>query len=110
MSASLQSLDDHKVWPYHLEMASHTIKSTYTLDVPTVTQLEDLAKCWRVSKSAALRRAIREAAARAAPLAEERLQALNELQRRLALDETSAATWIEDILKERLASTERRLG
>lgn len=91
-------------------MASQSIKSTYTLDVPTVNLLEDLARGWRVSKSAALRRAIREAAVRDASLAEEKLRALDELQRRLALDQTAATAWMQEVHRERLASTRRRLG
>jgi len=43
-------------------MAPSMIKSTYTLDAETVRTLEGLARHWRVSKSEALRRAIRTAA------------------------------------------------
>ena len=40
-------------------------------------------------------------------MAEDKLKALNELQRRLALDESTASAWIEEILQERLAFTNR---
>jgi Ribbon-helix-helix protein, copG family len=43
-------------------MATPTIKSTYTLDLDTVRALEDMARRLGVSKSEALRRAIRLAA------------------------------------------------
>src|SRR5437870_291443 len=42
-------------------MAITTIKSTYALDVATVRALEGLARRWNVSKSEALRRAVRVA-------------------------------------------------
>lgn len=43
-------------------MATTTIKATYSLDPDTVRLLERTARRWRVSKSEALRRAIRAAA------------------------------------------------
>jgi hypothetical protein len=39
-------------------MATTTVKSTYSLDVDTVRELDAVARRWRVSKSEALRRAI----------------------------------------------------
>ena len=45
-------------------MATPTIKSTYSLDVESVRALDDLARRWQVSKSEALRRAIRSEASR----------------------------------------------
>ena len=47
-------------------MAITTIRSTYALRIETVRQLNLLAERWGVSKSEALRRAIGEAALRAA--------------------------------------------
>jgi predicted DNA-binding protein len=47
-------------------MAITTIRSTYALRIETVRQLNLLAEHWGVSKSEALRRAISEAALRAA--------------------------------------------
>ncbi len=91
-------------------MTSQTIKSTYASDVETAALLKDLAKSWQVSKSAAIRRAIYEAAQRAAPIAQEKLKALDELQSRLALDEPAARAWCQDIASERHASTRKRIG
>lgn len=82
-------------------MVSQTIKSTYTFDAQTKALLDDLTKLRCVSKSAALRRAIHEAAERAAPIAQEKL---------CALDETHVRTWCESIANERLASTRKRIG
>jgi hypothetical protein len=48
-------------------MATTTVRSTYALDPETVALLQRLAQQWAVSKSEALRRAIRAAAERAAP-------------------------------------------
>ena len=86
-------------------MAILTIKSTYSLNVETVRQLEDLAKRWNTSKSAALRRAIRTAARRAFPLNTESLDALNRLQRLLSLNQQTAADWENEVKRERHAAT-----
>ena len=59
-------------------MANPTIKATYTLDVETLRVLERAAKRWGVSKSEALRRAIRASASIAAE-PETPLAALDEL-------------------------------
>ena len=62
-------------------MAITTIKSTYSLDVETVRTLESLARRWSVSKSEALRRAIRSAAAgEKSQRARDKLAALDKLQ------------------------------
>jgi predicted transcriptional regulator len=42
-------------------IASVTIRSAYALDRETVSRLDNLARQWNVSKSEALRRAIRAA-------------------------------------------------
>ena len=55
------SLTSAKCWPY-FSVVSTTIRSTYALDVETVQMLDRLARQWAVSKSEALRRAIRAAA------------------------------------------------
>ena len=44
-------------------MTIHRIKGTYSLDAGTVRELDRLARRWKTSKSEALRRAIRAAAA-----------------------------------------------
>jgi Arc/MetJ-type ribon-helix-helix transcriptional regulator len=73
-------------------MATMTVKSTYSLDVETARALEDMARRWGVSKSEALRRAIR-AARRGPAEASKALTALDALQRSLGLDTRTAARW-----------------
>lgn len=48
-------------------MGDTTIMATYSLDIETVRALDGMAKRWRVSKSEALRRAIRMASPAAGP-------------------------------------------
>ncbi len=86
-------------------MVIPTVKSTYSLDLETVQQLEGLAKHWNTSKSAALRRAIRTAAGRALPLNTEGLDALDRLQRLLSLDQQTAADWENGVKRERHAAS-----
>ena len=93
-----------------LSMATVTVRSTYSLDLETVRRLEALAKRWETSKSGALRRAIRLASEDARPTVNEKLAALDELQRLLALDERSAAEWCAEVRRERHGSSERRLS
>jgi Ribbon-helix-helix protein, copG family len=88
-------------------MATTTIRSTYALDVETVHTLERRARLWNVSKSEALRRAIRAAAAEHAPETNERLEALDRLQARVKLTPARARTWIRRARAERTASAER---
>ena len=88
-------------------MATLTVKSTYSLDVETVRQLEDLAKRWNTTKSAALRRAIRSAAEQALPEDGKRLNALDRLQDLLALDPESASGWETQVMQERRATSRR---
>ena len=84
-----------------------TIKSTYSLDVDTVRQLDNLAKHWNTSKSGALRRAIRSAAAGVRLDHNEALDALDHLQDMLALDHDSASAWADEAMQERKASGNR---
>ncbi len=91
------------VWPYSIDMAMPTIKSTYSLDRETARQLDGLAKHWNTSKSAALRRAIRAAARRVLPPDTESLEALGRLQRLLNLDQQAAAEWENEVKRERHA-------
>jgi hypothetical protein len=85
-------------------MATTTVKATYSLDPGTVSRLEEIARHWGVSKSEALRRAIRAAASAetsgAGPLA-----ALDALQRAAALTPSSARAWAEELRRERRASS-----
>ena len=88
-------------------MATMTVKSTYSLDVETVRQLEGLAKRWNTSKSAALRRAIHTVARQATPADNKVLDALNRLQSRLALDDGAAAGWENEVRRERRSEAKR---
>jgi len=54
-------------------MAITTIRSAYALDVETTQVLERIAHRWKVSKSEALRRAIRAAEGQKAPATDDAL-------------------------------------
>lgn len=81
------------------------VKSTYVLDVETAQMLDRLAKDWQVSKSEALRRAIRSAAAAGAP---DGVTLLRRLQQAVKLDRVSADKWAESVRAERRATAPRR--
>ena len=87
-------------------MATSKIKSTYSLDVETVRQLEDMARRWNVSKSEVLRRAIRSAAELETP-DQDALDALGRLQRSMNLTEKRSATWANRVRRERSATISR---
>ncbi|MDE0100953.1 MAG: ribbon-helix-helix protein, CopG family [Bryobacterales bacterium] len=74
-------------------MAIIAIKATYSLDVGTVRALEGLARRWNVSKSEALRRAIRREAERQPAQADARLQALRALQESVAARGVDLDSW-----------------
>ncbi len=74
-------------------MATMTVKSTYSLDVGTVRTLEGLARRWNVSKSEALRRAIRGEAERQPSPMDARLQALRALQESVAARGVDLDAW-----------------
>lgn len=93
-----------------LRMAVPTIKSTYSLDLETVRQLEHLAKFWGTSKSSALRRAVQLTAKQLNAVDPSGLDALDRLQRLLALDEQAAASWEKQARQERRASAKRAVG
>ena len=101
-------IDPGLVWPYSSSMATITVKSTYSLDVETVRQLEVLARRWNTSKSGALRRAIQSAANQVLSDHNETLDALDRLQSMLALDRESAQAWADEVKHERRAASERR--
>ena len=108
-------------------MAIPTIKSTYSLDVETVRQLGRLVKHRKTFKAAARRRILRTTvrrryrnrpkavALRRTPRitvgrryrniskANEGLEALDRLQRRLNLDQRAAADWENEVKLERHA-------
>ncbi len=91
-------------------MAIPKIKATYSLDAETVGALERVARWWGVSKSEALRRAIRASAASATADAEPeaepnpRLAAFRKLQASLNLDREKADAWIREVRAERRAN------
>jgi hypothetical protein len=88
-------------------MAVTTIKSTYALDVETVRALERMARRWKVSKSEALRRAIRAAAGGEGPGAGGGVAALDALQQALALTPQKARAWARTARAERRAASAR---
>jgi len=89
-------------------MATPRIKSTYSFDVETVRQLEAMAQRWKVSKSEALRRAIRAAASQQPPAEQEALEALQALQDTLGLTGEAAGGWEDRVRSERRAVARRR--
>ena len=89
-------------------MAIPKIKATYSLDPGTVRALERMARRWGVSKSEALRRAVRAAADRKPERSSEGLAALDRLQRALSLRPDEAKRWARQARVERRASSARR--
>lgn len=90
-------------------MAAHTIKTTYSLDVETVRQLEEMATRWNVSKSEALRRAIWAAAVKGLPgEGQEAISALDELQQSVNLDAKETVRWAKAVRVERQSSSRQR--
>ena len=89
-------------------MAITTIKATYSLDIESVRKLDAIAHRWRVSKSEALRRAIRIAADLREPGAAEPTTALDLLQRSLKLTSAAADRWRRHVRSERRTSALRR--
>ena len=84
-------------------MDAHTAKSTYSLDAVTAGALAALARRWQISEADALRRAIRQTAARERvyPPEKERTQAqkadaLRELQESLAARGVDFDAWLRE--------------
>lgn len=73
------------------------IKSTYSLDPPSLATLNRLARHWKVSKTEVLRRALRQAAQQESISPEERVAALHELQRWVAEDQVDLKRWQQTI-------------
>ena len=88
-------------------MAIISIKNTYSLDVETVRALEEMARRWGVSKSEALRRAIRATAKENLPGPPDALAALDALQQRLTPDPAKARAWSRRAKSERRASSRK---
>jgi hypothetical protein len=91
-------------------MATVSIKSTYSLDLATVRALEGLARRWNVSKSEALRRAIRSEVERQPSRADTRLEALRQLQESVSARGVDLAAWERDARDVRSASFPRLVG
>ena len=91
------------IWPYIINMAVTSIKSTYSLDVESMRTLEKLAQRWNVSKSEVLRRAIRIAAIDGISGAGAALGALDQLQASLRSRRVNLAQWERDLKAERRA-------
>jgi len=83
-------------------MSIPKVKATYSLDVETVRVLERAAARWGVSKSEALRRAIRATASMATE-PDRRLSLLDELQHAAHLTPAAAAAWTREVRAERRA-------
>ena len=81
------------------------VKSTYVLDVESAGALDRLARDWQVSKSEALRRAIKSAAAETRPA---RGGVLRQMQKAAGLSSAAADRWVAAIRTERRASTPGR--
>ena len=88
-------------------MAIPKVKATYSLDTETVRVLERMARRWGVSKSEAMRRAIR-ASASLASQPDDRTTALDDLQAAAGLSRTAAAAWVRDVRAERRANRPHR--
>ena len=78
-------------------MVTIAIKSTYSLDVESVRALEDLARRQQVSKSEALRRAIRNEACRQPARGEDAVAALDQLQASLRGRNVDLEQWARDV-------------
>jgi hypothetical protein len=83
-------------------MAIPRIKGTYSLDAETVRLLERLSRQWGVSKSEALRRAIRRAATTSG--VDRATEPLDRLQQAADLTGTAAAAWARHARAERRAA------
>jgi hypothetical protein len=90
-------------------MATPMVKSTYALDAETLAALEQIAKRWGVTKSEALRRAIRAAAQGGTAMQSERLEAWDELRRAMKLRPDAARAWQRRVRAERRLSSSKRL-
>ena len=84
-----------------------TIKRTYSLDTGTVRALEELARRWNVSKSEALRRAIRNESERQLSRADARLRAIRDLQESVATRGVDLDVWEHQAREIRSASVGR---
>jgi hypothetical protein len=80
-------------------MATTTIRSTYSLDEATVKRIELLSQRWGVAKSEVLRRAVRMADEQSA--VSDRLQVLAHLQASMQMTPEKERAWLDEIRAER---------
>ena len=90
-------------------MAKMTIRSTYSLDMGTVEKLERLAEHWNTSKSDALRRAIDRLAEQVLRDRADAIEALEQLQKRIAEIGIDVEQWAREAKRERRESSKRRM-
>lgn len=88
-------------------MAITSIKSTYALDAETVALLDMLARQWGVSKSEALRRAIRASATQSISDKENPLAVWKEFQARYSITSSQAQAWADEVRAERRHSSDK---
>ena len=89
-------------------MAATIIRTTYALDAETVSRLDRLAREWKLSRSAALRKLIRERQPQEASGPDPRLAALERLQASMRrLSPAAIRKWEKGIQAERAAVTAR---
>lgn len=81
-------------------MAQMSVRSTYALDPETVGNIARLAGRWNVSKSEALRRAVREATLKPET---DPTAALERLQKAAAGSKQAMLAWADDVRRERQA-------
>lgn len=86
-------------------MASTTVKSTFSLDIETRRLLDHLAETWNVSRSEALRRAIRQSAGVVS--ANDRMAALEALQKQARMTRETVEDWAQSVRAERRAAKTR---
>jgi uncharacterized protein YerC len=88
-----------------ITMSNSSTKSTYTLDASTIRKLEHMARRWRVSKSEALKRAVKSVAVNGHKKETGALRALGRLQESLRLNPAKAREWARKVRDERRASS-----
>ena len=89
-------------------MSNPSTKATYNLDAHTIRKLEAMARRWGVSKSEALRRAVKSAAVNGHKKESSALKALDRLQESLNLTAAKARAWVGRVRAERRASSSRQ--
>jgi Zn-dependent peptidase ImmA (M78 family) len=87
-------------------MTMPKIKATFVLDAETVRSLEQVSRRWNVSKSEALRRAIRSLAA-TAETGHASTEVLDRLQAAAKLSASAATAWARHARAERRLAAKR---